>query len=213
MNKKIEQFIEIFAQENQKHNLCKFDTKEAFMSRHIMDSFESGQFLGGAKKVMDLGTGGGLPGVVLAIQYPDKNLTLVDSTHKKCASIGLMIDYLELTNITVICERAENLAHNPIHREKYDVVVARALAPLPVLLEYASGFIHTGGTLIAYKGPKYMEELEQSKREMAEFEMEMEKIHHYKLPNDEIDRVILIFKKTKQLKDIYPRQNAKKKIL
>lgn len=182
------------------------------MSRHIMDSFESGQFLGGVKKVLDLGTGGGLPGVVLAIQYPDKNFTLVDSIHKKCVSIGLMIDYLELTNATVICERAENLAHNPVHREKYDVVVARAFAPLSILLEYASGFIHTGGILIAYKGPKYLEELEQSKREMAEFEMEMEKIHHYKLPNDEIKRVILIFKKTRKLKDTYPRQNAKKKI-
>ncbi|MFA6528081.1 MAG: 16S rRNA (guanine(527)-N(7))-methyltransferase RsmG, partial [Candidatus Gracilibacteria bacterium] len=181
MNKKIEQFVEIFARENQKHNLCKFDSREAFMSRHIMDSFESGQFLGESKKVLDLGTGGGLPGVVLAIQHPDKNFTLVDATHKKCASIGLMIDYLELTNTTVICERAENLAHNPIHREKYDVVVARALAPLPTLLEYASGFIHTGGILIAYKGPKYLEELEQSKKEMVEFEFEMEKIHHYKL--------------------------------
>ncbi len=206
MNKKIEQFISLFEAENHKLNLCKFGDRKEFVSRHIMDSWESVQFLGNAKKVLDLGTGGGLPGLVLAALNPGIEFTLVDSIKKKCASVTNMAKALKLKNVTVVCGRAEELAYDM--REKFDIVVARALAPLPTLLELASGFVRRGGSFIAYKGPKYQEELQISKNAMTELNFLLDKIHHYKLPDDDIERVLLIFNKNKTLDPKYPRQNG-----
>ncbi len=199
MNKKIEHFVDLFEAESHKLNLCKFGDRDEFMSRHVMDCLEVSQFLRGAKKVLDLGTGGGLPGLVLAIQHPDIEFTLVDATKKKCAAVEKLAKELKLSNVTVICGRAEELGHDL--REKFDIVVARALAPLPTLLELSAGFVRRGGLFIAYKGPKYQEELEVSKKATSVLNFELEKIHHY-------DRVLLIFKKTKTLDSKYPRSNG-----
>ncbi|OIP81202.1 16S rRNA (guanine(527)-N(7))-methyltransferase RsmG [Candidatus Peregrinibacteria bacterium CG22_combo_CG10-13_8_21_14_all_44_10] len=206
MNKKIEQFIDLFEAENHKLNLCKFGDRKDFISRHIMDSLESSQFLAKAKKVLDLGTGGGLPGLVLAISHPKTEFTLMDSIGKKCVSVERMTKELKLTNVKVICGRAEELAHDI--REKFDVVIARALAPLPTLLELASGFVRRGGLLIAYKGPNYQEELTSSKHAMLEMNLLLDKIHQYKLPDDEVRRVLMVFNKNKTLDSKYPRQNG-----
>lgn len=165
-----------------------------------MDSWEGGQFLEGYR-ILDLGTGGGLPGLVFAIQHEDKKFTLVDSIQKKCDSIERMTSELGLSNVQVICCRAEALAHDPYYREKFDTVTARALAPLPTLLELVAGFIRPGGVFIAYKGPKHQEELKASKEALSTLNLELEKIHKY-------DRVLLIFRKTKALSPKYPRQNG-----
>jgi len=173
-----------------------------------MDSLECVQFFGHAKKVLDLGTGGGLPGLVLAIQKPDIQFTLVDSIKKKCAAISDMVKKLSLKNVTVICARAEDLAHDPVYREKFDIVIARAVAPLPTLLELGSGFIRRGGIFIAYKGPKYNEELPISKNAMIEMNFDIEKIHHYRLSGADVSFTLLIFTKNRPLNSNYPRQNG-----
>ena len=199
MNKLFEQFIDLFEAENKIHNLCKFEDREHFMARHVMDSLEASEFLRGARKVLDLGTGGGLPGLVLAIEKPKMEFTLVDSTQKKCDSVEKIAEELGLKNVTVACGRAEELGHDM--RENFDVVLARALAPLPTLLELVAGFLRPGGLLIAYKGSKYQEELEAAKNAMAVLSFELQEIHHY-------GRVLMIFKKTKSLSSKYPRQNG-----
>lgn len=203
---RLEQFISLFEAENHKLNLCKFGSRDEFRSRHVMDSCESSQFLRGAQKVLDLGTGGGLPGLVLASLHTDIEFTLVDSINKKCDTVREMADKLGLDNVQVVCGRAEELGHDL--REKFDVVIARALAPLPTLLEFAAGFVRCGGYFLAYKGPKYQDELSVSKHAIEVLNLELEKNHHYKLPDDEIERVILIFKKIKTLDPKYPRANG-----
>ncbi|MBU1018805.1 MAG: 16S rRNA (guanine(527)-N(7))-methyltransferase RsmG [Patescibacteria group bacterium] len=199
MNKKIEQFVNLFEAENRKLNLCKFGDREEFIKRHVMDSWEAGQFLEDSRKVVDLGTGGGLPGLILAIEKPDIEFTLIDSVRKKCDSVDIMAKELELSNVDVVCGRAEELGHEM--REVFDAATARALAPLPVLLELAAGFIRPGGLFIAYKGSKYLQELEEAKNAIEILGFELEKIHHY-------ERVLLIFRKTKSLSSKYPRKNG-----
>lgn len=195
----IEQLVDLFEAENRSLNLCKFEGREEFMQRHVMDSWEAGQFLGDSRKVLDLGTGGGLPGLILAIEKLEMEFVLVDSTQKKCDAVSRIAEGLDLQNVEVVCGRAEDLGHKM--REVFDVVVARALAPLPTLLELACGFIRPGGLFIAYKGPKFKEELEDAKNAMEILGFELEKIHHY-------ERVLLIFRKTKALSSKYPRQNG-----
>ena len=107
---------------------------------------------------LDLGTGGGLPGIVAALCRPGSRWTLVDATTKKVAAVAEFVAALELDNAVPVAGRAEELARAPEHRAAYDGVATRALAPLRVLAELARGFLRDGGTLHAMKGPVWPEE-------------------------------------------------------
>lgn len=104
---------------------------------------------------MDLGTGGGVPGLVLAACREDVQWVLVDSTRKKTQQVERFADELELSNVKVVTGRAEVLAHSPEFRGRFDGVVARAVASLAVLAELSRGFLRDGGVLAAIKGPAW----------------------------------------------------------
>ena len=111
---------------------------------------------------MDLGTGGGLPGLVLAWRHPDVAWTLLDATAKKVDAVRAFADELRLSNVTVAQGRAETLAWEQQHRGRYAGVVARAVAPLPTLVELARGFLAPTGSLVAIKGPAWREEAREA---------------------------------------------------
>jgi 16S rRNA (guanine527-N7)-methyltransferase len=113
---------------------------------------------------LDLGTGGGLPGLVLAWVAPTVSWTLLDSTTKKTRAVTRFVASLNLDNVAVVNARAEDAAHEQGHRGRYDGVVSRAVAPLPVLAEYARGFLRPGGVLAAVKGPHWQAELDDIAR-------------------------------------------------
>lgn len=108
---------------------------------------------------MDLGTGGGLPGLVLAWRFPAVAWTLVDATAKKAEAVRQFAEALGLSNVNVVQARAEPLAWDADHRGRYHGVVARAVAPLQTLTELARGFLAPGGHLVAIKGPAWEREL------------------------------------------------------
>ncbi|HEX7196185.1 MAG TPA: RsmG family class I SAM-dependent methyltransferase, partial [Candidatus Limnocylindria bacterium] len=110
-------------------------------------------------RAIDLGSGGGVPGVVLALARPQVSWTLVDSVRKKADALRAFATELALTNVTVVAERAELLGRDPSHRGGHDLVAARACAALPVLAEYALPLVRLGGTVVAWKGPISAEEL------------------------------------------------------
>jgi len=116
---------------------------------------------------LDLGTGGGLPGLVLAIVRPDVHWTLVDATAKKVAAVQGFIAELGLRNARAIAGRAERLAREEAHRERYDGVVSRALARLVVAAELSRGFVRDGGVVAAVKGPRWREELAEAEPAMG----------------------------------------------
>ena len=126
---------------------------------HIADSLSGLEFdpIRSAKRIADLGSGAGLPGLVLAAALPDARVELIESVDRKCAFLREAIGRMGLTNAQVICERSEDWA-SAGGREAYDVVTARAVGPLATLAELASPLLAEGGVLVAWKGARSGEE-------------------------------------------------------
>lgn len=143
------------------HNLVSRGDRQLVATAHLPEAVAVGAALEPASgsRWLDLGTGGGLPGLALAIGWPEVSWTLLDSTRKKVQAVEQFAAALDLRNVTVVAERAEAAAHHRSHRGTFDGVVARAVAPLPVLVELARGFLRPGGILAAIKGPAWEEEL------------------------------------------------------
>jgi len=208
----LNKLINVLKAYSTKLNLISTGDRERLGDKHIPDCMEFFKIHPSIEgmKIADLGTGGGLPGLVLAQQAPDANFTLIDSRQKKLEAIASMAEELEITNAQMRSGRFEELAHNPEFRESYDIVVARAVAPLPVLLEYAVAFLKEGGEFLAWKGTNYKEEINDAREAMALLELDLENEHHYTLPSGE-GRVILQFRKTGPTPSKYPRNTGKPK--
>jgi 16S rRNA (guanine527-N7)-methyltransferase len=131
---------------------------------HIEECVAVGQVLapGAGTRWLDLGTGGGLPGLVLAVCWPRTEWTLLDSTRKKVEAVRSFIGELELDNARALWGRAEDLGWDPAHRERYDGVVSRAVSRLPVVLELSRGFLREGGLVAAVKGAEAGEEVREA---------------------------------------------------
>lgn len=203
-------FLDAIEKWNKKLNLISYKSRKELDIKHIRDSLsllnvfdlEKGQ------RVLDLGAGGGFPGVPLAIMAPFTEFVLVDSTTKKMMAVQEIANSLGLSNVKTVAERIEDLAHDDRFREAFGLVVARALAPLPTLLEYAAGFMCINGLFVAYKSANYSEELEASQKAIKTLGLEFMGPIEYELDEDMGSRALLIFQKTKALDDKYPRKNG-----
>lgn len=137
----------------------------AIEQRHIGESLaflralESAGRLPAGARVIDVGSGGGLPGIPLAIARPDLSVTLLEATGKKAAFLEQAAQHLELGNVCVLAARAEEAAHRPEQREHYDLATARAVAPLATLVELTLPFVRVGGALAALKGSRAEDEI------------------------------------------------------
>ena len=119
--------------------------------RHVVESLallEQARLSAGTR-CADLGSGGGVPGLVVAILRPDVSMTLVESDRRKVGFLVHVCGLLDLTNVTVVAQRAEEMARDPLHHEAYDAIVSRAMAPPPLLWTLAKPLLRTGGTLWA----------------------------------------------------------------
>ncbi len=153
-------------QQGSARGVTAFKTAEAIKTELLLDSLggvlslprESGA------RVIDIGTGGGVPGLVLAVVRPDLRFVLTDSAKKKTAWVGECVDELKLPNVEVVTSRLELLGRDEKFRETFDAVTAKALAALAVLLEFSIPLLKVGGKLIAYKGPALDDEIVEARQ-------------------------------------------------
>ncbi len=201
-------FMDAIEKWNKKLNLISFKSRKELDMKHVRDSLAllSVFDLEAGQRVLDLGAGGGFPGVPLAIMAPETEFLLVDSTTKKMMAVQEIANELGLENVKTVADRIETLAHDDLYREAFGLVVARALAPLPTLLEYAAGFVCVHGMFVAYKSADYESELKKSKNAIKKLGFEFMGPVDYALDDDMGSRSLLIFQKNEPLNDRYPRK-------
>jgi 16S rRNA (guanine527-N7)-methyltransferase len=148
-------YVALLLDANQRINLTRVVEPAAVARDHLLDALVALPQLeiSGAGRVIDLGSGGGVPAIPLALARPDVAWTLVDSVGKKAEALRGFVHELGLGNVTVLAHRLEALGRDPGHRAGHDLATARACAPLPELLELALPLLRVGGALLAWKGP------------------------------------------------------------
>lgn len=177
---------------------------------HVLDSLSclsigEVQFQG---KVIDVGAGGGLPGIPLAITCPQTEVTLLEATKKKVKFLQHARDELRLPNLNVLNTRAEDAGIEKELREKHDLAVARALASLPVVLEYCAPFVKEGGAVLAMKGRLDEDELLAGKRAAARIGAEFQGVAqiHFRPGLENKQRHVVVFRKMAPTPTGYPRR-------
>ena len=181
--------------------------------RHIAESLAFGALLADrglltdAAKLLDLGSGAGLPGLPLKIAWPSLHVTLLEATGKKCRFLEQVASELGLQDLGVVEARAEEAAHDEEHRGAYDLVTARAVAALPVLLEYSVPFLRVGGTLAGTKGSAAQSELEASQAALAALGAEVVETPSLHVEGLPVQTVVIV-RKTAETPERYPRRTG-----
>lgn len=162
---KLAHYLSLMLEVNQRFNLTSIRQPDEAWRRHIIDSLTALPGFDGlpeGSKVIDVGTGGGLPGIPLAIARPDLSFTLLESTGKKVRFLEQCIAEIPLPNVRAIQERAEVVGQDAAHRQHYDAAICRALGPMSPILEYTLPLVKVEGMMLAMKGPSVEAELEQA---------------------------------------------------
>ena len=214
--KQIEKFIlykKLLQEWNKKINITSITEDREVDIKHFIDSIVpiKTNLFNGKLKVIDIGTGGGFPGVPLKIINEDLDMVLLDSTNKKIRFLDEVIEKLELKNIEAYHGRAEELGRNEQFREKYDIAISRAVASLDTLSEYALPLVSIGGHFIAMKGPDVEEELKLGQNAIKLLGGKVKNIEKIQLPNTDIIHSLIIIEKIKATPTKYPRAGGKPK--
>ena len=196
---------------NKSMNLTAIKEERAIAVRHFLDSLTVEPFLPKNAKMLDVGCGAGFPCLPIGIFRPDLTITALDSTEKRIRYVQKTADLLEIPHFRAIAARAEELAHDAVHREQYDVVTARAVAALPVLAELCLPFVAVGGRFVAMKAKRGEEELAAATRAIARLGGKTAEVRSITLKAEgECDERLLIeIKKIKETPKDLPRAYAK----
>ncbi len=200
----LEEYYIILKEENEKYNLTRIiDYQEVYL-KHFYDSLTINKIIDiHGQNICDLGSGAGFPGLVLAICFPNSKLTLIESNGKKCYFLNLIKEKLKLNNVIVINERIEDYAKD--NREIFDIVTARAVAPLKHLLEYGIPLVKVDGNFIAMKANVENEE-QNIKNYLNKLSITEAKRVIFNLPIENSLRTIIKYTKTKETDKKYPRR-------
>ena len=185
---------------------------EAVQRRHFLEplallaALEEIDALG--KTAIDIGSGAGFPGLPIKIVRPALRLTLLEANAKRAAFLERLVQRLSLERVTVVNDRAEEVAHNPEHREAYDLVLARAVAPLPTLVELTLPFLRLGGVLAAPKGSGAPREVREAAAALRACGGHVESIHPLQIPGAETPPTLVIVRKASDTPQRFPRRTG-----
>jgi 16S rRNA (guanine527-N7)-methyltransferase len=207
-------FAQLLVEWNQRFNLTALDDDASILALHFADSLTPAPLLREilrltpAPMLIDVGAGGGFPGIPLKIALPELRVTLMDSTSKKIQFCDEVIGALGLRSIRALHGRAEEVAHQTDHRERYDIVTARAVAPLPTLAEYLLPFARPGGVCIAMKGSDAQAEVDRAIGAIDKLGGEVSRVETVNLPGRADRRALIVIAKRRPTPKLYPRQGG-----
>ena len=199
--------MELLLEWNEKINLTAIVEPGQVITKHFLDSLTILNYIGTKQqKIIDVGTGAGFPGIPIKIMDDLSEITLIDSLNKRINFLQEVINKNNLKNIRAIHGRAEDFGQDKLYREKYDVCVARAVAPMNILVEYLLPFARVNGICICMKGANIEEELEEAKKAINLLGGKIEKVESFGLSGSEDRRNIIIIRKISKTPKQYPRK-------
>lgn len=201
-------YYDLLLEWNQVMNLTSIVDFREVLEKHFLDSVVLGSYVELAvdKTVIDVGTGAGFPGIPLKIVFPKLRVTLADSLNKRVNFLNVVIDKLELKEITAVHGRAEELARQKMYREQYDLCVSRAVANLSSLSEYCLPFVKEQGYFISYKSGEIEEEVGHASGAIDLLGGKLREVHQFQLPDTEYRRSFVKIEKTGKTPKKYPRK-------
>lgn len=209
---KFELYKNLLIEWNKKINLTAITDEYQIIMKHFIDCLEIVKYIKENTNIIDVGTGAGFPGIVIAIYFEDKiKITLLDALNKRLLFLEDVINKLELKNINLIHGRAEELAHKDEYRSKFDLVVSRAVANLSILLEYDISYLKIGGIALLLKSSNLENEIIESKNAFNILNCKIQNIYEYsyEVENELFTRKVLEIKKIKETPIKYPRNYGK----
>ena len=204
------QYADLLGEWNQKINLTAITEFEEVVQKHFLDSVYPFALLKANKDItlLDMGSGAGFPGIPLKILFPKLQISLLDSLNKRIRFLNEVIRQLHLTKIQAIHGRAEDFAKQMDYREQFDLVTARAVAPMRVLAEYCLPFVRLGGHFWAYKSENVVEEVKLAEKAISVLGAEGPESLYYTLPGSEAGRSLLQYQKTALSPASFPRKSG-----
>lgn len=197
---KLISYLDMVLDRNQHINLTAVKDRDEAVQKHIADSLAicSLPEYKSAKTVMDVGTGAGFPGALLAIVDPEKNFTLMDATLKRLKVIDEFAVKLGISNLSTLHARAEEIARKPEYAAQSDLCVSRAVANLSTLSGWCLPFVKKGGHFISYKGENYQEELDEASKALKKYGGQLKRVVQAQNAAEEISgHVLLVIEKIK----------------
>lgn len=213
LSKEVFQALNIYESElltwNERHNLTAIRDSGGIRIKHFLDSLtilKAWESAHSPSRVVDVGTGAGFPGLVLKLVWPAAEVTLVESIEKKADFCQHIVKKLSLEGVTILSERVEIVGQNPKHRQSYDLAVARAVAQMPILMEYLLPLVRRNGIAMAMKGETAPAETHAASGAIQILGGKIKKLVHIELPGVVEERFIVVIDKIAQTPELYPRR-------
>ncbi|MGM9928778.1 MAG: 16S rRNA (guanine(527)-N(7))-methyltransferase RsmG [Bacillus sp. (in: firmicutes)] len=193
---------------NEKMNLTAITEEAEVYLKHFYDSISAAFYFDfkSVETICDVGAGAGFPSIPLKICFPHLNVSIVDSLNKRISFLQHLANTLQLDAVNFYHDRAETFGQNPQHREKYDLVTARAVARMSVLSELCMPLAKVDGYFLAMKAASAHDELQNSKKAITTFGGKIEKMESMNLPIEDSERNFILVKKVKSTPKKYPRK-------